>query len=120
MIIRHQSYPANYACTLGRVAMSGGDGTDFCTRVPTARHVWSLWPWPIMSDGKCHGFSRLRRLVKIYSILEAPGWSDWVLGLISGREGRRVGQIGDEILLAHVYRNEEKVTMWITPRFSFF
>jgi hypothetical protein len=31
-----------------------------------------------------------------------------MLGPISGREGRWVGQTGGEILSAHVYRNEEK------------
>jgi hypothetical protein len=47
-------------------------------------------------------------LGKIYAILEAPGWSDWTSGLISGRGERRVRQTGDKILPAHVYHNEEE------------
>jgi hypothetical protein len=42
VLIRRQSYHDDYACTLGRVIMLGGDGTDFCTRVPTARCAWGL------------------------------------------------------------------------------
>jgi hypothetical protein len=72
VLIRRQSYPSDYACTLGRVAMSDGNETDSYTRVPTARHAWSLWPCRIMLDGKCRRFPRPSRLVKIYMILEAP------------------------------------------------
>jgi hypothetical protein len=42
MLIRCQSSHGDYACTLGRVAMSGGDGMDSCTRVPATRHAWGL------------------------------------------------------------------------------
>jgi hypothetical protein len=42
VLIRRQSYHDDYACTLGRVIMLGGDGIDFCTRVPTARCAWGL------------------------------------------------------------------------------
>jgi hypothetical protein len=41
-----------------------------------------------MLDGKCRRFPRPSRLVKIYMILEAPEWSDWVLGLVLGQGGR--------------------------------
>jgi hypothetical protein len=47
-------------------------------------------------------------LGKIYVILEAPGWSDWMPGPILGRGGRRVAQTSGEILHAHIYRNEEQ------------
>jgi hypothetical protein len=40
-------------------------------------------------------------------------------GPILGLGGRRVGQTGGEILPAHVYRNEKKVTVWIAPGFSY-
>jgi hypothetical protein len=33
---------AIYACTLGRVSMSGDDGMDYCIGVPTARRAWDL------------------------------------------------------------------------------
>jgi hypothetical protein len=59
MLIRRQSYHGDYACTRGRVAMLGGDGRDSCTRVPAARHVWGLWPCPVMIDNKCRRFPRL-------------------------------------------------------------
>jgi hypothetical protein len=32
MLIQRESYHGDYACTLGRVAMSGGDGMDSYTR----------------------------------------------------------------------------------------
>jgi hypothetical protein len=44
---------------------------------------------------------------KIYVILEAPGWSDWMSGPIPGQGGRQVGQTC-EIMSAHVYHNEEE------------
>jgi hypothetical protein len=56
--------------------MSRGDGTDNYTRLAAARHEWSLWPSLVVSNIKCRHFSRPRGLVKIYVILEAPGWSD--------------------------------------------
>jgi hypothetical protein len=31
MLILCQSYHGDFACTVGRVAMLGGDGIDFCT-----------------------------------------------------------------------------------------
>jgi hypothetical protein len=43
-----------------------------------------------------------------------------MLGPVSGWGGRRAGQTGGEILPAHVYGNEEKVTVWITPEFNSF
>jgi hypothetical protein len=48
-------------------------------------------------------------LVKIYPILEAPGWSDCTPRPVPAQEGRCAGQTGGEILPAHVYYNEEKV-----------
>jgi hypothetical protein len=45
---------------------------------------------------------------KIYVILEAPGWSDWMPGPVPGRGGRWVRQTGSKILPAHVYHNEEE------------
>jgi hypothetical protein len=56
---------------------------------------------------------------KLYAILEAPGWSDWMLGPLSGRGGRWVGQMGGEIWPVHVYRNEEEIAQ-IAPEFSSF
>jgi hypothetical protein len=55
---------AIYACTLGRVAMPSGDGMNSCTRVPTAKHMWGLWPCPVVPGGKCCRFPRPQRLVK--------------------------------------------------------
>jgi hypothetical protein len=52
---------------------------------------------------------------KIYAILEAHGCSDWMSGFVSGREGRRVGQTGGEILCAHVYHNEEERWCGVLP-----
>jgi hypothetical protein len=86
--------------------MLGGDGRDSCTRVPATRHVWGLWPCPVMIDNKCRRFPRLRCLVEIYLILEAPEWSDWMPWPILGQGGRCAGQIGGEILPAHIYCNE--------------
>jgi hypothetical protein len=59
-------------------------------------------------------------MVKIYLILEASGWSDWGPGPIPGQGGSRVRQTGGEILPAHVYHNEDKAMVWITPEFSSF
>jgi hypothetical protein len=39
---------------------------------------------------------------------------------IPGWGGRRAEQTGGKILPTHVYCNEEKVTVWITPMFSSF
>jgi hypothetical protein len=84
MLTQHQSYPGDYACTLGRAAMLGGSGMDSCTRVPAARHTCSLWPCRVMPESECRHFSRPRCMVKIYPIQEALGWSDSVPR--SGRE----------------------------------
>jgi hypothetical protein len=46
-------------------------------------------------------------LGKAYLILETPGWSNWMPRPVSGQGERRVGQIGGEILSAHVYRNKK-------------
>jgi hypothetical protein len=40
VLIQHQSFYGNYACTFGRVAMSDGDGIDPSTWVPIARGAW--------------------------------------------------------------------------------
>jgi hypothetical protein len=40
MLILRQSYHGNYACILGRVAMSDDNGMNSTTRVHAARHVW--------------------------------------------------------------------------------
>jgi hypothetical protein len=42
-LIRCQSDHDDYACSCGRVAMSGGDGTDSSTRVLVVRCEW-LYP----------------------------------------------------------------------------
>jgi hypothetical protein len=120
MLIQRQSYHGYYACTLGRVTMLGGYGTDSYTRVSVARHVWGLWPCPVKPDNKCHRFPRPRHLVKIYPILEAPGWSDYMTEPVPGRGGRLAGWTGGEILPAHIYCSEEKVMVWIIPGFSSF
>jgi hypothetical protein len=39
MLIKHQIYHGHYVCSFGRVAMSGGDGMNFSTRVPVASDV---------------------------------------------------------------------------------
>jgi hypothetical protein len=52
-------------------------------------------------------------LGKIYSILEAPEWSDWIPIRVLGRGGRWVRQTRGEIPSVHVYCDEEKGTMWI-------
>jgi hypothetical protein len=41
MLIQCQTYHANYACSYGGVAMSGGDGMDSSTQVPVVRHAWA-------------------------------------------------------------------------------
>jgi hypothetical protein len=56
-------------------------------------------------------------MVKIYLILEACGWIDWMPIPIPGWGGSWAGQTSCEILPAHVYRNEEKVTVWISHGF---
>jgi hypothetical protein len=94
--------------------MLGGDGMDSCTRVPAAKRARGLWPCPVVLDNKSHRFLRPWRLVKIYWILEAPGWSDQMPGPIPGWGGRHTEQTGGEILPVHVYRNEKKVTVWIS------
>jgi hypothetical protein len=120
MLIQCHRYHGDYACTLGRVAMSDGDGMDSYTRVPTARRVWGLWPCPVVPDNKRRRFPRPRCLVKIYPILEAPRWSDWMPRPVPGRGGRHAEQTGGEILPTHVDCNEEKATVWITPVISSF
>jgi hypothetical protein len=40
MLIERESYHDDYTCSFGRVAMSGGDWTNFSTRVPAANGVW--------------------------------------------------------------------------------
>jgi hypothetical protein len=52
---------------------------------------------------------------KIYMILEAPRWSDWLPGHVSGRGGRQVGQIGGKIHPTHVYRNEDERWCGLLP-----
>jgi hypothetical protein len=42
-----------------------------------------------------------------------------MLGPLSGRGGRWVGQMGGEIWPVHVYRNEEEIAQ-IAPEFSSF
>jgi hypothetical protein len=42
ILIQHQSYHDDYVCSFGGVAMSGGDGMDFSTRVCAARGAWVL------------------------------------------------------------------------------
>jgi hypothetical protein len=64
MSIRRQSYHGDYACTLDRVAMSSGDGTDSCTRVPIATCTWGMWPCPVVLDNKYHRFPIPQCLVK--------------------------------------------------------
>jgi hypothetical protein len=120
VLIRCQSYHDDYACTFGRVAMPGGDGMDSYTRVPVARHMWGMWPCPVMPDNKCHRFPKPCHLVKIYPILETPGWSDWMSGPVPGQGGRRAGQTGGEILPANIYYNEENVIVCITLGLSYF
>jgi hypothetical protein len=46
-------------------------------------------------------------MVEIYAP-EAPRWSDWMSGPVPGQGGMQARQIGGEILLAHVYHNEEE------------
>jgi hypothetical protein len=41
VLIQHQSYHGDYACSFGGVAMSRGNGMDFSTRVPAVRHAWA-------------------------------------------------------------------------------
>jgi hypothetical protein len=48
-------------------------------------------------------------------ILEASGWSNWILGPVLGRGGSQAGQTGGGILLVHVYRKERKGAVWISP-----
>jgi hypothetical protein len=95
-------------CTISGVAMSSGDGMNSCTRVPTVRHAWGLWPCPVMSDNKYHHFFSPWHLVKFYLILEPSGWSNWMPGPISGRGGRWTEKTGGGILPAHIYRKERK------------
>jgi hypothetical protein len=45
---------------------------------------------------------------KIYLILEALGWSNWMSGPIPSQGGRRASRTCDKILPAHVYHNEER------------
>jgi hypothetical protein len=40
-LIRCQSDQGDFACSHGGVALLGGDGTDFSTRVPAAWRVWA-------------------------------------------------------------------------------
>jgi hypothetical protein len=40
VLIRCQSYHGNYACSFCGAAMSGDDGTDSSTEVPTVRCAW--------------------------------------------------------------------------------
>jgi hypothetical protein len=61
---------------------------DSCTRVSATGCAWGLWPFPAMLDSKCHHFLRPRCLVKIYPILEVPGWSDWMPGPVLSWGGR--------------------------------
>jgi hypothetical protein len=41
MLILRQSYHGDYVCTLGRVAVSDGDGMDFSSRVRVVKHTWA-------------------------------------------------------------------------------
>jgi hypothetical protein len=52
--------------------------------------------------------SEISVLDKIYPIMEALGWSDWMPGPVLVWVGRRAGQTGGRILPAHIYRNEEE------------
>jgi hypothetical protein len=94
MLIRCQSYDGDYACTLSRVTMSGGDGMNSNTQVPATRHVWGLWACSVVLDNKCCQ-SRVGE---------------------GGVPGRQVVKS----CLPTSYCNEEKVMVLITPGFSSF
>jgi hypothetical protein len=86
--------------------MLGDDGTDFYTRVPAIK-----WAWACDHVLSCQVVnattSRDATLGKNYPILEAPGWSAWMVDHAPGRGGRQARQTSAKILLAHIYRNEE-------------
>jgi hypothetical protein len=42
VLILYQSYHGDYACLLGRAAMSDNDGMDSTTRVHAVRRAWAL------------------------------------------------------------------------------
>jgi hypothetical protein len=44
MLIQHQSYHEDYACSSVGVAMLGGDGIDSSTQVPAVRCAWAPVP----------------------------------------------------------------------------
>jgi hypothetical protein len=88
--------------------MSDIDGVDPCTQVLTIRHAWGLWPCPVVPGSKSRHFPRPQHVVKIYVILEAPGWSDWMPEPIVGRGGRQAGQTGGKIPPTNIYCNEEE------------
>jgi hypothetical protein len=54
-------------------------------------------------------------MIKIYVLLEAPGWSDWMPVPVPGRGGRRAKQTGGKILPAYIYRNKEERWCGLLP-----
>jgi hypothetical protein len=67
--------------------MSSGDEMDSCTRLPTARCAWDLWPCPVVSGSKYRRFLRPCRAVKFYVILELLGGMTGCPGPSRVREG---------------------------------
>jgi hypothetical protein len=92
MLIQHQSYYGNYACTLGGVVMSDDDEMDSCTWVPAARHVLGLWPCPVMPDSKCRSFPRPRRLKKSIWYWKLSGGATGCPGLSQVEEEGGLGR----------------------------
>jgi hypothetical protein len=43
---------AIYACTLGCIAMLGGDEMNSYTRVPAGRRAWGMWPCHVVPGSK--------------------------------------------------------------------
>jgi hypothetical protein len=103
MLILHQSYYGDYACILGRVAMSDGDEMNSSTwvqvasaRVGSCGHVLS-----------CQAINASAfwdpDVVRAYLVLKTLGRITWTSRPIPGRGGRQNVEIDGEILPTHDY-----------------
>jgi hypothetical protein len=72
--------------------MSGDDGMDSYIWVPAARHVWSMWPCPVMLGSKCHCLPRPRHMAKSMRYWKLLDGAIGCPGPSQVREGGRSGK----------------------------
>jgi hypothetical protein len=72
---------------------------DSCTRVPTTRHTWGLWPCPVIPRSKCHRFPRPHSVVKSMRYWKVLKGATGQPGPARVREG---GGLGRQVLKSYL------------------